>query len=73
LHSVWCPYYYEAWGLVLNEAMQFGKPVITTDAVGSAPDLIKNGSIVKNNDVESLYQAIKTIAKDPQMAIKMGI
>ena len=46
---------YEAWGLVINEAMAFGKPIITTDAVGAAEDLVKdgyNGYIVKNKSVE---------------------
>lgn len=75
LPSVWCPSYCEAWGLVLNEAMQFGKPIISTDAVGSAFDLIKdgvNGFLVKNGDVESLYQALKRILGDPKLAQTMG-
>lgn len=33
----------DVWGLTLNEAMQHGKILIATDAVGSAYELIKNG------------------------------
>lgn len=52
----------EAWGLVLNEAMSMMLPVITTDAVGASYDLIKgNGTVVKNADVDELYQAMKNM------------
>lgn len=66
-------YYYngdiEAWGLSVNEAMQIGVPVITTDAVGSAYDLILNketGYMVKENDVNAIYNALKDILNNPQ-------
>jgi glycosyltransferase involved in cell wall biosynthesis len=75
LPSVWRPDYCEAWGLVLNEAMQCGKAVITTDAVGAAPDLVKNGVngfIVKNSDSESLYQAMRRLVENPELAKSMG-
>jgi len=75
LSSIWHPVHREAWGLTLNEAMQFSKPVIATDAVGAAFDLIKdgvNGFVVKNSDVESLYQALKRILDDPKLAQIMG-
>jgi glycosyltransferase involved in cell wall biosynthesis len=75
LPSIWQKKYCEAWGLVLNEAMQFSKPVITTDAVGAAYDLVKNGVngfIVKNGDVEALYRAMQVIAKSPRLAKFMG-
>lgn len=66
----------EAWGLVLNEAMTCGKPVVATDAVGGSPDLIHNGVngfIVKNADVDSLYEAIKKIISNPRLQRKMGL
>jgi glycosyltransferase involved in cell wall biosynthesis len=75
LPSVWSPDHCEGWGLTLNEAMQFGKPVISTDAVGGAFDLIRdgfNGFLVKNADVQSLYQALRRIVDDPILARAMG-
>lgn len=75
LPSIWQPAFCEAWGLVLNEAMQFGKAVITTNAVGAAPDLVENGVngfIVKNSDPNSLYDAMKRIVENPELAKRMG-
>ena len=37
------PSRYEPWGLVANEAMMVGRPVIVTDQVGCGPDLVKHG------------------------------
>ena len=68
-------YSYEAWGLVINEAMSFGLPIITTNAVGAAFDLVKdgyNGFIVKNNNAEDLYKALIKILSNHDMAKKMG-
>jgi glycosyltransferase involved in cell wall biosynthesis len=75
LPSIWQNDYCEAWGLVLNEAMQFGKPVITTNAVGSAFDLVKNGVngyVVENSDIDALYNAMKKTVDDPKLAKSMG-
>ena len=55
---------YESWGLVVNEAMSMGVPVITTRAVGATYDMIedkKNGLIVKENDTTALYNAMNKI------------
>lgn len=51
----------EAWGLTVNEALQCGKPVIATEAVGAAYDLLngKNGSMIKENDVDDLADTLK--------------
>ncbi|CAD6492196.1 MAG: D-inositol-3-phosphate glycosyltransferase [Candidatus Argoarchaeum ethanivorans] len=66
---------YEAWGLVINEAMAFGKPIITTDAVGAADDLVKegyNGYAVKNKSVEELHETLYKIISNPGLAKMMG-
>ena len=65
----------EPWGLTLNEAMQFGLPLISTDAVGAAYDLIqdgKNGFMVKEKSVEELKKSIEKILKSNSLRIKMG-
>ena len=51
----------EAWGLTINEAMQFCKVVISTTAVASAQELISkdNGFIVEENNVQDLKNALE--------------
>src|SRR5262249_16238664 len=47
----------ETWGLVVNEALHHGLPCVTSDAVGSAPDLIVRGvtgEIFESGSTESL-------------------
>jgi glycosyltransferase involved in cell wall biosynthesis len=65
----------EGWGLVINEAMSMGKPVITTDAVGAAEDLVRNGVngyVVKNGEIEELYLALRKMVEDPRLRKTMG-
>lgn len=75
LPSTFRDYDAECWGLVLNEAMAFGKPVISTDAVGGAYDLITdgvNGFRIKHNSVEELYKSLKTILTNDKLRKRMG-
>ncbi len=65
----------DPWVFVLNEAMYFGKPVIATDAVGAAYDMIingKNGFIVHEKDSESLYKSMRDILSNHELKMKMG-
>ncbi len=65
----------DAWAFVVNEAMYFGKPVIATEAVGAAYDMIengKNGYMIPEKDSYSIYIAMKKILSDPELEIKMG-
>jgi glycosyltransferase involved in cell wall biosynthesis len=51
------PSHEETWGLVVNEAMACGLPVIVTNHVGSAPDLVahgRNGYVIEVGDSGSL-------------------
>jgi len=65
----------EVWGLVLNEAMACGLPVVTTDKVGASVDLVKdgvNGYVVEAGHVEQLYQAMRKILSSPELKLSMG-
>lgn len=65
----------DPWVFVVNEAMRLGKPVIATDAVGAAYDLIQNGIngfMVPERDVDALYGSMKKILSDPELEKKMG-
>lgn len=53
----------ETWGLVINEAMNAGCAIITTDQVGSAADLVcdnQNGFVLKARDVPALVSALRS-------------
>lgn len=66
---------YDPWSLVINEAAAFGKPIITTDTVGAAYDLVKedyNGYVVKNKNVQELYEALNKILSNSELAKGMG-
>jgi glycosyltransferase involved in cell wall biosynthesis len=57
----------ETWGLAANEALACGLPVILSDKVGSAPDLVgdKNTGIVfSGNDVNRVAGYICSLQKD---------
>lgn len=50
----------ETWGLVLNESLACGRPIIASDKVGSAIDLVPlcKGQIFKNDSLNDLINAI---------------
>jgi len=65
----------EVWGLVLNEAMAAGLPIITTERVGGARDLVKdeeNGYLVKSGNIDELSERIGKIILDTSLLGKMG-
>lgn len=65
----------DAWAFVVNESMYYGNPVIATDAVGSAFDMIqdgKNGFIVPERDSTALYNSMKIILSNDELREKMG-
>jgi glycosyltransferase involved in cell wall biosynthesis len=65
----------EEWGLAVNEAMSVGKPVIVTNAVGCAFELVKpeiTGFVVPEKDVMCLSYAIKRALTDDRARMRMG-
>jgi glycosyltransferase involved in cell wall biosynthesis len=60
----------EPWGMVLNEAAAAGLPLVATDAVGAAHDLIEdgvNGFVVPAGDAVALREAIAKLVDDPEL------
>ncbi len=60
--------------LTVMEAMALQKAVVATD-VGGTSDLVKNGEngfLIPPSDVKSLAKAIKTLASNDKLRLKMG-
>ncbi len=58
----------ETFGLVANEALACGRPVVLSDAVGAAPDLAADGSagrVYPMGDIAALAQALDEILLRP--------
>lgn len=69
------PSLYDVWGLILNEAMSCGVPVISSSLAGATHDLIEdgvNGLVVYPPDVPSLAQAIQTMT-NAELRTQMGL
>jgi glycosyltransferase involved in cell wall biosynthesis len=69
------PSEFEPWGLVVNEAMNAAKPVIASDRVGAAVDLVRdgrNGFIFPCGDIEALRSRLARLVVDAQLMKTMG-
>jgi 1,2-diacylglycerol 3-alpha-glucosyltransferase len=69
------PTHTDTWGLVVNEAMACGLPVILSRAAGCAADLVRenwNGLMVPPRDVPSLTLAMRSLADQPDLRATMG-
>jgi glycosyltransferase involved in cell wall biosynthesis len=66
----------EPWGLVVNEAMNQGTPIIATDAVGAvAGGLVRhgrNGLVVPAGDAPALAGAIRRLHDDAELRERLG-
>ena len=65
----------DIWGLVIQEAMACGLPVISTDKCAAALELIKhgeNGYIIPCEDVCLLEEYIQVIISSENIARKFG-
>lgn len=66
---------YDASPKTLNEALNFGLPIICSEMVGTSDDLVKhnhNGFIVKVGDINDIAQHLKKLSKSRKLALKMG-
>ena len=74
--SIATPTFREPWGLVVNEAMNQGLPVIASDAVGAAAGgLVRdghNGLVVPAGNHEALARAIGRLAAEHGLRERLG-
>ncbi len=65
----------EPWGLIINEAMCAGLPVVVSREIGAVADLVKdgdNGHVFDARDVAGLADALRPIVTDVTTRAEMG-
>jgi len=66
---------HESWGLVVNEAMTCGLPVVVSDGVGSRVDLVtpgETGEIFEDGDARRLGEILGAWSRDRESLQRMG-
>ena len=66
---------HEPWGVVVNEAAASGLPLVLSDRVGAAHDLLedgRNGVLVRAGDAVAAGAALGELARDPEGRRAMG-
>jgi glycosyltransferase involved in cell wall biosynthesis len=69
------PSLHDGWGVVVNQALAAGLPIVCSSAVGAAADLVSpgwNGSIVHPADAVALARAIRDLASDRERRAAIG-
>jgi glycosyltransferase involved in cell wall biosynthesis len=76
LPSIRTATFLEPWGLVVNEAMHQGTPVIASDAVGAAAGGLvvdgRNGLVAPAEDAQALATRIRALAVNPELRQRLG-
>ena len=65
----------ETWGLVVNEAMACGIPILVSSAAGCSPDLVVDGQTGYSfpvGDVGLLGVRLDTLASSPELRLRLG-
>jgi glycosyltransferase involved in cell wall biosynthesis len=61
---------YEPWGLVINESVAAGMAVISSDAVGAAPELVRdgeNGRVFPSGNLSALVECLRSVTEDARL------
>ncbi len=69
------PSVFEPWGLVVNEAMNAGKPVLVGEKVGCGPDLVmpgRNGGIFPDRDPSALAASLLPYLQSREKRLAAG-
>jgi glycosyltransferase involved in cell wall biosynthesis len=76
LPSIRTATFVEPWGLVVNEAMHQGTPILASDAVGAvAGGLVRdgrNGLVAPAGDADALAARIRSLAENPELRERLG-
>lgn len=70
------PSRFEPWGLVVNEAMACGRPIVATDRVGCVDDLVihgETGFLVPAGTPHALADALDLLASNGRLRKEMGV
>ena len=65
----------EPWAVVVNEAAACGLPLVLSDRVGAAHDLLRdgeNGALVRAGDVDAAARSLRELAADPELRRAQG-
>lgn len=60
----------ESWGLIVNEVMAAGLPVIVADEVGAAPDLVEGqgtGAVYPCGDIDALRERLSAFIRSAEL------
>jgi glycosyltransferase involved in cell wall biosynthesis len=66
---------HEPWGVVVNEAAACGLPLVLSDRVGAAYDLLRpgeNGALVPANDLAATVEALRPLVSSPEERVRAG-
>lgn len=66
--------FYEGWGMVIGEAIEFGLPIISFN-ISSAPEMIKdgyNGYIVNKNNLNKYVDSMVKLSSDEELVKEFG-
>ena len=69
------PSRYDGWGVVVNQALGGGLPIIVSDQVGAGYDLVtpgENGEIFRAGDPADLAAKMRIFTADPGLCITLG-
>ncbi len=65
----------EPWGLIINEAMCAGLPIVASDEIGSVVDLVQsgvNGATHRAGDIQGIAAALEILVANPAAIKTMG-
>jgi glycosyltransferase involved in cell wall biosynthesis len=67
--------HHEPWGVAVNEAAASGLPLLLSDRVGAAADLLvdgRNGFLVAAGEVHEAARALRRLAAEPELRQELG-